>query len=326
MKIKMLLLPFTLLLTGADGVTVRALPSLSFAIDPIGPFEANCDDFTLTGKVGSTKRYTGIKERLSVGKPGKEYTHFSTTAAHSAAAGKSYSFSFVLPLKTMLNATGIEAKIEVLNSSGTALLTTTFSLYPIKRGIISTSTYYNKYYTVDNVVVDVDDYEDCHTERYYFKYKYNYFDEVVYHRLTLTRFCVSYECFLDFPGCTAKLHFVDYNRVFPYLDSHTSTPTFDIPLTTYVRSGVVYFDFPNMYVNPDTLDMSLIARPGFELTKQFFLPINKMDLLLDQVFNLQVSEFGYGKTSFSWDIKYLTNYYLIGDCNDSEYCVIGEVI
>ena len=81
-----------------------------------------------------------------------------------------------------------------------------------------------------------------------------------------------------------------------------------------------------MYVNPQTLDMSLVKYDGFVATKYFYLPINKIDLLLDQIFTIHFDEFGYGKSNFSWDMRYLNNRNLIGDCDNSDYCIKGEIV
>ena len=79
-----------------------------------------------------------------------------------------------------------------------------------------------------------------------------------------------------------------------------------------------------MYVNPTSLEMSLVAKPGFVATPYFYLPKNKCEELLDQTFTIMVEEFGHGKTRFNWDIKYTNNHRLIGDCSNSDYCVVGE--
>ena len=136
---------------------------------------------------------------------------------------------------------------------------------------------------------------------------------------------VSYECDVPFSSCVAHLHYVDYLKVFPYLDSSDDVPIVEIPLGVRNIFNRVWFSFPsNMYVNPTSLEMSLVAKPGFVATPYFYLPKNKCEELLDQTFTIMVEEFGHGKTRFNWDIKYTNNHRLIGDCSNSDYCVVGE--
>ena len=299
---------------------------LSFTFDTIGSFEEKANDIQITGKLSSSRGASNIKERLSIGVIGQDYTKFSTTALHSLARRQTQEVSFNLPLSTMLTSKGLKGKIEVLNSSNTALLTHTFNLLPINRKTIRIQDYVGRDYIVNDVIIKPSDYDNYHQEIISFPQYYDYFDEKVYHTLSLNRFIVNYTCFENFPGCTVNLRFTDYNRLFPYLDLPKTIPYFTIPLRARYVNGIVRFYFPNMFVNPKTLEMSLIFRAGFVATNVFYLPLNKNDLLLDQVFQLEVSEFGYGKISFRWDITYLTTKHLVGDCQDSEYCIIGEVI
>ena len=81
-----------------------------------------------------------------------------------------------------------------------------------------------------------------------------------------------------------------------------------------------------MYVHPETLEMSFIPRDGFVATKYFYLPRNKTKQMLNQLFTLKMEKFGYGQINFSWDVRYINNRNLIGDCNDSDFCVVEEVL
>ena len=156
----------------------------------------------------------------------------------------------------------------------------------------------------------------------------DYFNVNSYHRLSLTDFILTYTC--DVPTTTgnAYLTFKDYNHVFKDLDDGGEVPEVRIPLTmTYKKNKGVLFAFPSkMYVNPSSLDMSLNIKPGYKETRYFYLPINRRKDLLDQKFTLEVNNFGLNETSFSWDIYYTNNRDLIGDCSNSDYCVVGEVI
>ena len=80
-----------------------------------------------------------------------------------------------------------------------------------------------------------------------------------------------------------------------------------------------------MYVNEKTLDMSLNPKEGFIPTDHFYLPINKSSDLLDEVFTLTFNHFGHGDSNFTWDMRYTNSRNFIGDCQNSEYCIKGEI-
>ena len=171
------------------------------------------------------------------------------------------------------------------------------------------------------------DYENCHTEEFGFYGFIDYFKVNNYYRLDIHNLYIDYYCFKDFPGGEAYLHFTDYNGVFSLMDSYDPlVPMFDVPLRFLWEPPEIYFLFPEtMYVDPTTLQMSLTAKPGLVATHYFYLPRNKLSLLLDQDFYLEVKHLGHSNSYFSWKIRYLTNRNLIGDCDNSDYCVVGEV-
>ena len=299
---------------------------INMTFEPIGPCDEYGTDINLTGTITSTDELVDVKERLSVGISGSSYVHFSTSVKHTISANVPYNFSFTLPIHSMLSKTGIDCKVALLDSTSSELKSYTFTLKPSSHERINVSDYINNHRFVYDVIVDPDDYQNKRMEQYQFVNFLDYFNEDNYYRLNLKRLRIHYYCFNGFPGCNAKLKFIDYNRVFPLLDNNEPIPSFEIPLRYSTSGSYLWFDFPEqMYVNPDNMEMSLNAKPGYRLTKYFYLPINKKESLLDQVFTLNVSDFGYDKVSFSWNITYLNNRNLLGDCNNSDYCVVGEI-
>lgn len=294
--------------------------------DVIGPFEANCDDYLLQGYYKAKRNQSGIRERMVLDAKDGEYVHSYTTKAHNVSLGETVNMSFNLPLNSMLSSSGIHGKIMILNSSSTALNTIEFNLKPAPRTKINVKDYINDYYQSPDVVVDIDDYENKHIEQFRFDGFIDYFNTDSYYRIDINDLYMTYNSPKAFAPCRGSLEFVDYNKVFPYLDNQEPVPSFNIPVIAEENEGIISFRFENMmYVNPQTLDMSLIARPGFQLTKYFYLPVNKSEELLDQVFTLKMEDFAHSHVSFDWDIRYVNDRNLIGDCSNSDYCVQGEI-
>lgn len=307
-------------------IPIVILETASLQLNPIGPCEKYGEDINLTGKLISITGISNIRERLYVGPKGGSYSYIYTTAKHDITKGDAQQISLPMPISSMLSENGIDCKVQIIDSSNKEIDGYTFSLKPITKDRINVDDYIRTAYSKQDIVVDPDNYETKRTEQYRFSGFLDYFNEDNYYRLNLNKLRMTYSCPKTFPGCTAKLKFTDYNNVFPLINGGKLNTSFEIPLRYTYTSGSIWFDFPEqMYVNPKTLEMSLNARPEFRLTKYFYLPINKKDLLLDQTFSLEVTDFGYNKTSFSWDITYLNNRNLLGDCDNSDYCVVGEL-
>ena len=331
----LLLLPLSLLLTSGkikpeldpiDPSRPFDLPDISLSLNPLGPCEEYGTDVSLTGTLTSTNGYTGVRERLSVAPKGGTYSYFHTTASHDVVKGRPYSVSLPMPIHNMLSSSGIDCKVALLNSSSVEIQSYLFSLKPITKARINVNDYLNTPYKAMDTVIDPDNYGTSNYESVMFDGFIDYFNEDNYYRLNLNKLKFTYSCPKVFPGCNATLNFTDYNNVFPYLSEGDALNNIRIPLRTAVQGSKFYFDFPEqMYVNPQTLEMSIVAKPGYRLTKYFYLPINKKELLIDEVFTLEVRDFGYNKLSFSWTISYLNNRNLIGDCDNSDYCVVGEM-
>ncbi len=295
-------------------------------LDPIGPCEEYGNNITLTGTVYNKLGLKNVREKLSVTTSDGLYSYFATTAAHNVGVKRKAPFILSLPISSLLGKEGIDCKVSVIDSKSEEICSHSFSLKPSSYSKINVKDYLTSYRINNDVVVNPDRYATCHQEEYIFDSFVDFFNEDNYYRLNLRKISLTYSCFQSFPGCTAKLRFTDYNKVFPYLDNDDQIPSFEIPLRYIAENSKVCFDFPElMYVNPKTLEMSLNARPDFKLTRYFYLPINKKELLIDQTFALEVSDFGYDKTSFSWNLTYLNNRNLLGDCNNSDYCVVGEM-
>ena len=326
MRIKLLLCALSVI-TPIEPQEPRPMNLYPMYFDVIGPFETNCDDYLLQGYYKALGLQSSLRERIVLEAKDGEYVHSYTTKAHNVSHGETVDMSFNLPLNSMLSSSGIHGKIMILNSSSTALNTIEFNLKPAPRTKINVKDYINDYYQSPDVVVDIDDYEKKHIEQFKFDGFVDYFNTDSYYRIDINDLSMTYSSPKAFTPCRGSLEFVDYNKVFPFLDNQEPVPSFNIPVIAEENEGKISFRFENtMYVNPQTLDMSLIARPGFQLTKYFYLPVNKSEELLDQVFTLKMEEFAQSHVSFDWDIRYVNDRNLIGDCSNSDYCVQGEIV
>lgn len=294
--------------------------------DPIGGFDAYCEDATLVGHLTSRKVYLELSERVSVAITGQQFIYYQTNQAHLVATNRVYDITFNLPLKAYLSKTGINIKVEALDELDNTLVSYLFHLNAAPRDHLRVGDYISKSYVTSNVIIDPDKNRLLNKESFYFSSFMNYFNEDYYYRISIDNLKMTYSCFRPFPGCSAKLTFIDYDHIFTNLDNNDPIPIAEIPLQVTQNSTQISFNFPqNMYVNPKTLEMSMVAKPEYVLTHSFYLPINGKHSLIDEKFTLEVTDFGYSKASFNYDIYYENTRGLVGDCDNSDYCVVGEM-
>ena len=325
-KLLFSLCPLSVLLLGLGPSKASPVPLYSFNFSPIGPLEIGGEDYTFTGTARASRNMSGVRESFYVYITGQSTpVYFTRTAAHSVSSRAAVDLTFTLPVKDYLTSAGFTCSLEVTNSSDSIVQRLSFNIKPITESTINVNNYTSSYCSFPDTIVDPDGSYATPYERFMFDNFIDYFDVDNYHRLIIKNQKITYACSKPYSGGTAYLHFVDNDRLFPDLDDRRKVPEVLIPLRI-IQDGGVYFDFPsNMYVNPQSLSMSLTAKPGYMLTNYFYLPINKRSKLVDRKFTLRVKDFGHNKTSFTWDIYYTNTRDLIGDCSNSDYCVVGEV-
>lgn len=293
----------------------------------IGPFTEGCEDYQLSGIVTPLAAMESVAERMKVSLPDGTMLKTEVKPLHTITKNEFYMLTFNLPFSSYLTSLGLKISIEFLQNGQIVMDSFSFIIKPINPQRINPKDYINNYYSLYDIVVDPDNYSSGYCERFKFNQFIDYFNVDNYYRLSLNDIKITYSSIKACPPGLAHLHFVDYLKLFPYLDNDEEVPTFDIPLTALSSKSDIYFKFPSkMYVKPETLEMSLEVRPDFQQTNYFYLPINHLEDLLDQTFTLVVDSFGHGGTSFSWDIRYINNRGLVGDCSNSDYCVIGEMV
>ena len=295
--------------------------------DIIGPFNIGDEDYYYTWSYKSNRFLKAVRERLSVGIKGEDYTFFHTTAYHNVSPGEMTDVTFKLPIYSALTNRGIYAKIDILNSASNPIKTFNFELRAPQKETINVSNYIREYYVVNDVIVDPDNYRVVPSEKYRFSGFVDYINVDYYYELDLSYLYIDYEGLKEFETCSGYLRYFDYDKLFPYIVKNYKFPEVLIPMEAIYFDKKIAINFANtMFVNQKTLEMSLIPRPGFLPTNHFYLPINKCSQLLDQVFVLEFSNFGYGKSKFSWSMRYTNNRNFLGDCQNSEYCVQGEIV
>ena len=81
-----------------------------------------------------------------------------------------------------------------------------------------------------------------------------------------------------------------------------------------------------MFVDPTSLLMSNTALYGYQETYSFYLPRNKGNEMDESSFEIVVEGAGKNKSHISIPLTYYSARNHFGNCDDSDYCVVGELI
>lgn len=161
-------------------------------------------------------------------------------------------------------------------------------------------------------------------EKFHFEFpKEGYFLDDRYYRLNLDFLYFRYEGFsLGEPVIRMVVN--DVNNLFPYLpiDSYGKY----IPFEIVDKEEKTYFRIKGpLYVEPNSLLMSLGPREGFIPSNYFYLPRSKAKEFDGYEFSLNILQVGLAHLNLTYQLKFEVGYLMLGDCIDSDYCVEGKV-
>ena len=155
-------------------------------------------------------------------------------------------------------------------------------------------------------------------------YSFTNFDGIYipdyYHKIKLDDFViniVSYDRSLF--SCTPSLIISNVNGVFNDIAT-TSTVEFPLELVT-TNTGFTFRLKDTIYVHKETLMLSKIAKEGYVPTRHIFLPRNDMQNQdkYKAIFSLRNFGVDKGFVRHNFELRAIKN--IIGDCQNSEYCI-----
>ena len=146
-------------------------------------------------------------------------------------------------------------------------------------------------------------------------------------RLDLSMMYLNYE-----KGYT--LYHNDYSNFMYIYDPENYYQYFDhddegfiIPIEWEQENNKILMYTKNLYVNPNTLEMSPEPRYGFEPTSEFYVPVGR-EMCLDNEFNyIRLNQITLGRDMIYLDtLEYIDlEESFIGLCGSSTYCVSGGI-
>ena len=308
-----------------------------FTIDTItmesgafGPLTPNCNNVNVDITVKTDNRLYGCFLKTYAGLSEGNYSYSKETSEFNIAAGGSVVKTITLPTRDYLTSNGMYIKLSLFYSetfdAPKKNIDRTFVIHPIDAvSNIKPENYINAPCINKNVSYLLNKFTlTKENEQFQFPDYIDYFNIDTYHRLNLDSVTFSYTCKRSFTYSAAYLRIYDHTNAFPYI-SKDGDDAFMVPLKVITVGNKMGFAFKNkFYVNPDTAQISLEAKAGFVLTKYFYLPKNGREDLLDKKMDVLLFGAGYGSSNITWNLTFLASNNLLGDCSDSDYCIVGE--
>lgn len=156
----------------------------------------------------------------------------------------------------------------------------------------------------------------------------NFFDAYVpnfYHKIDPTEFKIE-----SISGYTGDLidrnsffTISNLNGAFDSLNHDENNAILPIKIVSDNNYKTFHLEFSeDLFVNTQTLEMSLTRKPGFIKTQYLYLPINGKKYEKEYQCSISLNNFGYDDLNTVVNFKYVSVLNIIGDCHNSEYCII----
>ena len=249
----------------------------------------------------------------------------SSKASKNYSQGTLTSVSFSIPLYDYWTNDGLTLFFEIINSETRQIIKQySVSFYPpsnryIKQSDLKNEIYVSKslgFYANGKTFMEI-------KETYDFTSIGDYLNIDYYYLLDIRKNKFKYSSLFTLSDYSMELRFEDYDNQFPYFN-HDSNDFIRMPLTLSIENEEVTIRYAKtLYINKKTLEMSETYRSGYELTDQFYLPINGKRLFNGKPLYLEIYHLGKDNISTYFILRYDVDRSYIGLCGDGDYCVIG---
>ena len=297
-----------------------------FYADQYGPFQLGANDFnaTFTYELYSISSQQ-ILERIRLFNASNSVVASSTKTKIDYVTGTRNSVTFLVPIHDYWSNSGLTLKFEILNYNTREILKQySATFYPPSNQTVSGEILKREYYQSRSLGFYGDGKQMKEIfEVFDFRYLGEYLNITNYYRLDLSKNAFVYPYSYYFTYFSIYLRFNDSEYLFPYY-SHNDKDEIVIPLIINRSGPYIWLSFDRtFYVNKRTLQTSDYYRQGFVVTRDFYLPINGLNLFNEKRLYLDINHIGLDGLSTSISLKYDTSKAIVSVCTDGEYCVEG---
>ena len=268
-----------------------------------------------------TPRSTGdFKTRLRVYNNLTDALVYTKTYTTSVVAKNTYSLQMVIPTKNRLTEDGLKLEIQYTLNSDT--YTTTGVIYPYESKSIAVNrqnliiTNKGVLFKIRSRVIVTDETLDFTDFPEYLSLKSG--NAIDFSNLTF-----GIDKNIGFSCGNIGLLIKDNTKVYPNLVTGSKV-TLHCDYIVNESEVTIYLN-EQMYVKPDTLEMSKTKLNGMVPTTELFVPVGKEELLTTDDFRLVITNAGYSEATINIPLNFFYSKKVIGQCFDSEYCISGGI-
>lgn len=231
-------------------------------------------------------------------------------------------FDFDLPIRYKVTGDGL--KFEFTCSDSVGSVTRSKVIYPYTKQTINALTYKNSVCIFTGSFLKLEETDLKNWESFGFT-DYNEFlskkkNNTIDFSTAKMQFCEFY----DFIYSECEYHIKDYNNVYPNLPKENDEVV--LKMNCVQNDREIAFELnDNLYVNPNTLEMSATKLPNYVATNELHIPMGKEKILEENDSYILIKEAGYSAVDIVLPFSYYFNKNLLGLCYNSEYCVQGGV-
>lgn len=305
--------------------------AVSYGMEIIGPFykDDGARTISLSYTYNSSDFILEAREKVYVYKgeqiDGNKSTIYSSPL-HTLVEDNSYSYSFSFyPTKYFDDIRGAYFTFEIIDSKNSEVIhTKTVHLFlayedEVNEGLLDGATYKlgSTYTTLGfGRLISLEEIFD------FSEFSFT-IDNSPIGVIDTSNFKFTYRCIfpLNYEHCFVTL--TTNTHMFPEIGGG-GTGLIEFPCNLIQNSTEVTLDFSCNYVNPKTLYMSNYPKDGYVPSKNIYIPYEYFSELESIHMNVTLLSVGVHRTTFRFESVYYPTNNLIGECHNSDYCIVGN--
>ena len=295
-----------------------------------GGYHEYCENQQITIVNEGTSLLRNARNRLWVYNSSGRIAYEKISQEITITPYKKESVTITLPTREYLSENGMHCKLFLVDSEASKIyVEKDFTIYPVE-SVPECDLSKNKVTTYASLPTQITlKKENVSSDviTYNFSALTDYFKIDNYYRLSISLLKFSISSGIRITDENSYIYLKNPAECFSSLMNNEGEVKIPINIKQST-STTKYIEFSDtFYVEPSSLKMSLTPKIGYVQTKYFYFPINKLQDVLKQKFIFKLNNVGskYSRVNITFAVDFNTEINLIGDCSNSEYCLVGGV-
>ncbi len=247
------------------------------------------------------------------------------TKAHSLVKGKTYDIDFSFyPSNVFDDIRGAYFDIEISQTvTGDVIDIKSFHLFLAYENTVNENLLLeDRSYEISGTFTTLSTLRVRKNEVFYFEQIPEYVDTCPMGLLDISLFKFTYLGINSLQNLGGFIEIKNLTNVFYEIGKYENTSNF-FPFELVENNGVVSFNMTNNYVDPKTLEMSYYQKTNYIKTNNIYFPYTSFGEIEEVELVFHFNPMGLNRTSFNLKCMYYPTGVLLGDCSNSDYCIVG---